>query len=202
MSSLALSLWPHRSKNDDRNIGVDIPHAHTATYPWSDINAVAYTPKCRVLYRLRTEEEEEEESDGLRETTPGGIVHLRAEEAFTTAVVSVAALDLRPWESPHRRRHPQKWNEAQAKEKMRSALWVAARHGHTAIVLGALGCGAFKNKPKIVARLFKELLASDEFSGRFQVVVFAIIKSRTNLEAFAQHFPLHEGDLDAASLES
>jgi hypothetical protein len=73
---------------------------------------------------------------------------------------------------------------------MRSKLWAAVHHGHTAIVLGAYGCGAFKNDPRTVAKLYWKLLGpGGEFEGRFQIVVFAIIKSMDNMQAFTQLFP-------------
>ena len=43
--------------------------------------------------------------------------------------------------------------------------------------------------PPSIAAIFAELLAG-EFANRFRVVVFGVIKSRTNVEAFGAHFPL------------
>jgi len=69
-------------------------------------------------------------------------------------------------------------------------LWASLHHGHTAIVLGAYGCGAFKNDPNRVAQLFWTLLGpGGEFEGRFGVVIFAIMKSRDNMQAFSSVFP-------------
>ena len=52
-----------------------------------------------------------------------------------------------------------------------------AGKGHTNLVLGALGCGAFQNPPELVARLFKEVFQEEEFKGRFESVDFAILKA-------------------------
>ena len=41
------------------------------------------------------------------------------------------------------------------------------------LVLGAWGCGAFRNDPEVVAAELRSLLQS-EFSGRFRLVVIAI----------------------------
>jgi uncharacterized protein (TIGR02452 family) len=45
--------------------------------------------------------------------------------------------------------------------------------GHTEIVLGAWGCGVFRNDPDQVASTFAALLAG-EFAGTFAKVVFAV----------------------------
>ncbi len=63
------------------------------------------------------------------------------------------------------------------KLKMRLTLRAAARNGHTHLVLGALGCGKFRNPPHHVAQLWREVLAEPEFNqpGRWwQEIVFAV----------------------------
>jgi uncharacterized protein (TIGR02452 family) len=53
---------------------------------------------------------------------------------------------------------------------------VAARQGHTKLVLGALGCGVFANPPGDVAQCFLEVLREDEFQGGWwEAVVFAVL---------------------------
>jgi uncharacterized protein (TIGR02452 family) len=104
-------------------------------------------------------------------------------ETCTLSVLSVAAQDLR-WGTT--------FDEALTEEKIRSMLYVASEKGHDALVLGAFGCGAFGNDPTRVASLFAKLL-STEFTG-FRVVVFAIVFSQKNLKAFAEHFPLLQGE--------
>lgn len=52
-------------------------------------------------------------------------------------------------------------------------LAVAIRHGHTSIVLGAWGCGAFGNDGYEIAGLFKRAL-EENFMGAFENVIFAI----------------------------
>lgn len=51
-------------------------------------------------------------------------------------------------------------------------LTVAARHDADTLVLGAFGCGAFANNPKVVARAYKAALA--EFPKVFKKIEFAI----------------------------
>ncbi|MEW6306174.1 MAG: TIGR02452 family protein [Verrucomicrobiota bacterium] len=52
-------------------------------------------------------------------------------------------------------------------------LDIAAKHGVTHLVLGAWGCGVFRNDPAMVARAFADWLHGP-FARRFQEVVFAV----------------------------
>jgi len=62
------------------------------------------------------------------------------------------------------------------KIKMRLSLRIAAKHGHRKLVLGALGCGAFRNPPEEVAKLWREILTEEEFTGGWwDNVVFAVL---------------------------
>ena len=60
------------------------------------------------------------------------------------------------------------------RKKIRAILRIATRHAHADLVLSAFGCGAFRNRPHHVARLFRETLGEDEFGGVFRQEVFAI----------------------------
>lgn len=53
-------------------------------------------------------------------------------------------------------------------------LAVARAHGHRELVLGAWGCGVFRNDPVQVAELFDSALRSPLFAGAFERVVFAV----------------------------
>lgn len=61
------------------------------------------------------------------------------------------------------------------KNKMRTILRLALRHGQTSLVLGAFGCGAFRNPPAHTARLFHEVFTEREFAGAFNRVYFAVL---------------------------
>lgn len=61
------------------------------------------------------------------------------------------------------------------KDKIRSLLRVAGKIGKRKLILGAWGCGAFKNPPRQVAELFKQILGESEFQGWFSDICFAII---------------------------
>ncbi|MBT2386818.1 TIGR02452 family protein [Streptomyces sp. ISL-11] len=58
-------------------------------------------------------------------------------------------------------------------------LEVAATHGYRRLVLGAWGCGVFRNDPARVAGAFHGLLTgAGRFAGRFERVTFAILDRR------------------------
>jgi uncharacterized protein (TIGR02452 family) len=62
------------------------------------------------------------------------------------------------------------------RERVWRVLNLMSGHGHTALVLGAWGCGAFGNSTPEVAGLFGEALRGD-FAGCFSRVVFAVLDS-------------------------
>lgn len=61
-------------------------------------------------------------------------------------------------------------------ERVRKVLAIAAGHGHDAVVLGAWGCGVFKNDPELIAELFHEALTT-RYMGVFARVNFAVLDS-------------------------
>jgi uncharacterized protein (TIGR02452 family) len=70
-------------------------------------------------------------------------------------------------------------------------LAVAAAHGHRVLVLGAWGCGVFRNEPRDVAEVFARWLDHPRFSGAFDRVVFAVYdrgQGTPNLRAFQERF--------------
>lgn len=63
--------------------------------------------------------------------------------------------------------------EAALAERAERVLALAARGGHDALVLGAWGCGVFKNDPDVVARVWGALLAG-RYRGAFKCVAFPL----------------------------
>ena len=63
-------------------------------------------------------------------------------------------------------------------EKMRTIFRIGLKHGHDSLVLGAWGCGAFKNPPQHIAKLFHQVMEEEEFRNRYRKIVFAVIDRR------------------------
>lgn len=66
------------------------------------------------------------------------------------------------------------------KNKIRTILRIGLRKGHDALVLGAWGCGAFRNPPSHIASLFHEILEETEFKNKYRKVVFAILEDHNS----------------------
>ena len=74
------------------------------------------------------------------------------------------------------------------KKKIRQIFRIAIENGNDSLLLGAFGCGAYKNPPVHMAKLFREVINEDEFKTRFKVIAFAIVGDQ-NLAAFRDEFP-------------
>lgn len=61
------------------------------------------------------------------------------------------------------------------RNKIRTIFNVAIAHGLSTIILGAMGCGAYNNPPRIVANVFKEILNESMYKNSFKRIVFAIL---------------------------
>ena len=64
-------------------------------------------------------------------------------------------------------------------------LALAASHGYKQLVLGAWGCGVFRNDPAVVAAAFMDHLRQGLWSGRFQHVVFSVLDTTPAMKTFS-----------------
>lgn len=64
-------------------------------------------------------------------------------------------------------------------------LSIAEQQGYRTLLLGAWGCGVFRNQPSMVADAFGQWLESDRFSKSFERIVFAIYDPSKKKETFA-----------------
>ena len=82
--------------------------------------------------------------------------------------------------------------EPTMKQRMRFVLAVALAHGYQHLILGAWGCGVFRNDPVDVARWFADVLGDEsDFGGCFAQVDFAVLdrtSDLTTLRAFQNQF--------------
>jgi len=79
------------------------------------------------------------------------------------------------------------------KERIARILHLFAKNGAVDLVLGAWGCGVFKNSPETVASLFREQL-NGTFRGRFRCVIFAVLDPQM-AQVFADTFGTELGGL-------
>lgn len=102
-----------------------------------------------------------------------------AEDLPVTSVITVAAQ-----RTPKLSRHLTYQHDSDRqlmKNKIRLILRIAARNGHTKLVLGALGCGAFRNPPQDVAQCFLEVFHEKEFEGGWwEQMAFAVLDNVRN----------------------
>ena len=117
---------------------------------------------------------------------------------FNVDVITCAAPNLR--ESPSNGMNPHDGAsraiisaedlEALHVKRFTRILQVAVSHGIEVLILGAFGCGAFCNDPKVVARAAKR--AVEPFKGYFKTIEFAVYCSpragSENYVAFAREF--------------
>ena len=116
------------------------------------------------------------------------------ENPYQVAVITCAALnlngryDLKLTPDGHL---PQRAKEITA-NKVRTIFRIALMHGHDSLVLGAFGCGAFKNPPAEIAKLFHEVMEEPEFKNKYRLITFSIIddhnSNNRNLRAFEEEF--------------
>ena len=116
------------------------------------------------------------------------------EEPYDVAVVTCAALNLggkysiKLTPDGHM---PQKAIDI-TRNKIRTVFRIGLKYGHDSLVLGAFGCGAFKNPPAEIAKLFHEVMEEPEFKNKYRLITFSIIDDHNahnaNLAAFKKEF--------------
>ena len=116
---------------------------------------------------------------------------LPAEEFCKVDILTCAAPNLRL--NPYNQMNPGKGNAVQLtdreladlhRSRARHLLTVAGFHHDEVLVLGAFGCGAFRNNPRVVAQVYKEILNEKEFRNRFLHVEFAVFHTPRETENF------------------
>eukprot|EP00441_Pelagodinium_beii_P035511 CAMPEP_0197641078 /NCGR_PEP_ID=MMETSP1338-20131121/15142_1 /TAXON_ID=43686 ORGANISM="Pelagodinium beii, Strain RCC1491" /NCGR_SAMPLE_ID=MMETSP1338 /ASSEMBLY_ACC=CAM_ASM_000754 /LENGTH=264 /DNA_ID=CAMNT_0043213983 /DNA_START=42 /DNA_END=836 /DNA_ORIENTATION=- len=176
-SSIFLSLWPHRRSDDGPGVltrGTWIGEYDKALprkepfYQHTECGGI-YSPHVRLVRDCRGRGD-------------GPLFESKDVKSLPTfAVLTAAAQDVNREGS---------FNQKLLYEKARSILHIAACNGHETLVLGAFGCGYFRNPPGAVAEVFQDLLVG-EFAASFSLVVFAIPDSHgADLTEFASKFPV------------
>jgi uncharacterized protein (TIGR02452 family) len=82
--------------------------------------------------------------------------------------------------------------ESVMRARMEKVLSLAVAHGHEVLVLGAWGCGVFRNDPEQVAGWFHSHLAEDGlFHRAFRKVLFAVLdhtRDQSTIRPFERYF--------------
>ncbi|KAG8169335.1 hypothetical protein KVR01_000080 [Diaporthe batatas] len=103
------------------------------------------------------------------------------------SVLSVAALrvpDTVKANGDQRAVFARKEDRVTTKNKMMLVLRMAASRGHDRLVLGALGCGAFRNPVHEIAECWKEVFEEQEFSGGWWKEVCFAVLDKNNVGIF------------------
>ncbi|KAI0418629.1 hypothetical protein F5X98DRAFT_106315 [Xylaria grammica] len=157
---------------------------HKSYYPWSPTTAL-YT---RDVVLIRSSM-----SSGHRLLTPQlPVAQLPVVSVISVAAIRRPALRTAPetsGQNSHRLRTTFKYpaDRQLTKQKMRLALRISAREKNELLVLGALGCGAFRNPPEEVAQCWSEVLGETEFRGGWwREIWFAVLdtKNEGNFNTF------------------
>lgn len=169
-TSCAVSLWPRRRDGDERwTIGCRLlGREERSFYQLTEAGGIL-TPSAAVICDSRLKYVDRDTRISNKTQFPD------------LGMISIAAQDLRP--RPYNKGVV--FDRNLTKEKFRTALSIGLHAGHKALVLGAIGCGAFKNPPREIAAIFMDLLTT-EYRNQFAEVHFAIILSKTNLSIFQQ----------------
>ncbi len=70
-------------------------------------------------------------------------------------------------------------------DRAEGVLALAAAHGYRRLVLGAWGCGVFRNDPAMVAGVFARHLKHGDWSERFERVRFSVLDRANDATTFA-----------------
>ncbi len=110
------------------------------------------------------------------------------EKPFTASILTMPA----PNAGEHLRREPDDRVSIRAvlERRIEYVLAIARAHHAQTLVLGAWGCGVFRNDPVEVAELFARALKLPAFLGAFERVVFAVYdrKEGLNRHPFERQF--------------
>lgn len=132
----------------------------------------------------------------FKDTLDNKLVDLKEEDRLVLSVITIAA-PCWPELTDDQEEFTKESDLKDLQEKIVLILRLAAKNGVTALVLGAMGCGAYGCPPPVVAREMKRALASEEFNGWFDCTIFAIFAAgpigQRNLEVFRTIFAREKG---------
>ncbi|KAJ4377067.1 hypothetical protein N0V86_006508 [Didymella sp. IMI 355093] len=127
----------------------------------------------------------------FKDTLDRDLVDLPVEQRHVVTVITVAA-PCHPKLTHDKDDFAETSELEDLREKILLVLRLAAAHGVTRLVLGAMGCGAYGCPPRVVAREMKMALDRNEFFGWFETVTFAVYAAgpsgQQNFDVFREVF--------------
>ena len=108
-----------------------------------------------------------------KDTLENGCVELAEQDREVLSVITIAA-PRNPELTEDKKEFAEQSTLEEFRSKVRLVLRCAGSEGKTGLVLGALGCGAYRCPPGLVAREMKGVVQEEEFRGWFERVVFAV----------------------------
>lgn len=130
----------------------------------------------------------------FRETIDNDLAELPSDDRFVVSVITVAAPRL-PKLTSDGLSFANETDLNDLREKIKLIYRLAAHNGQTNLILGAMGCGAYRCPPVLVAREMREIIETEEFAGWFEHVAFAVYGrgkiGQRNLEVFQREFGLN-----------
>ena len=79
--------------------------------------------------------------------------------------------------------------KAVMKARMRLSLAIFVSQQETHLILGAYGCGVFRNDPVEIAEWWRELLEDEGYGRFFEEIVFAVLDNGgRNITPFVERF--------------
>jgi uncharacterized protein (TIGR02452 family) len=121
---------------------------HTGYYPLKNIDTV-YSPFVHII------------------KNPDGTY---IDRTHTVSIISAPALRMPTLSDGHLTEKDTQLLE----DKIRMILDIAYVHKHKVVILGAMGCGAWRNPPEDVASCFKRVIG--HYMGCFHAIVFAVLE--------------------------
>jgi len=109
----------------------------------------------------------------LRKGLDDGFAFLKPEERWPINIVTMAGYDRHKLPKEEQRAPLPPEQYAGVHTKINAILAAAAHAGAKAVVLGALGCGAFANPPEQISQIFANVI--HRFAGVFEYIYFAIL---------------------------
>ena len=125
---------------------------------------------------------------------------LEKKDWYPVNVITCAAPDLRwshhfnPFEEMESAEIPEEEFRALLESRIRRIFREAAAEGNDVLILGAFGCGAFHNPPRLVADVFRQI--TEEYRRCFETIEYAVFHAGSESEnylAFKEAFKTMTG---------